>query len=432
MAKQPSPKQEASSETTSAKRLKELAQDAKLASVVAKNPAAPPDLLAELAQDAKLASVVAKNPAAPPDLLAELADSDPKALRKNTMGNPATPYETLMKFASQYPEQLLDNPVFDLLFLENPNLLNDIPESALRSMLRREVCPESFLRWASKSEDEEVLLAVAMNADTPQEELEALADHTNKTVSEAVGLHVNLAGELTESWEDVFQKSVKMEEQSEKMEDRHALLYGTGLMPEWLVFQRVLPLKVRKKVASNPDTPVELRLELLQQLAKDEKWAVRREVARNPNTPGELLQQLAKDESSDVRGDVARNPNTPLEAYFYLRLDKNQSVRDSAIGSLSGLQPEQQSCLKELATPFLLQECTKGSPPSLPRLIAMLHPEYPVPALARHFRSSDWRERCAIAQNPSTPPNTLAILAREGNRVVRAAANENLAGQEQT
>ena len=408
MAKQPSPKQEASSETTSAKRLKELAQDA------------------------KLASVVAKNPAAPPDLLAELADSDPKALRKNTMGNPATPYETLMKFASQYPEQLLDNPVFDLLFLENPNLLNDIPESALRSMLRREVCPESFLRWASKSEDEEVLLAVAMNADTPQEELEALADHTNKTVSEAVGLHVNLAGELTESWEDVFQKSVKMEEQSEKMEDRHALLYGTGLMPEWLVFQRVLPLKVRKKVASNPDTPVELRLELLQQLAKDEKWAVRREVARNPNTPGELLQQLAKDESSDVRGDVARNPNTPLEAYFYLRLDKNQSVRDSAIGSLSGLQPEQQSCLKELATPFLLQECTKGSPPSLPRLIAMLHPEYPVPALARHFRSSDWRERCAIAQNPSTPPNTLAILAREGNRVVRAAANENLAGQEQT
>ena len=107
------------------------------------------------------------------------------------------------------------------------------------------------------------------------------------------------------------------------------------------------------------------------------------------------------------------------------------SVRDSAIGSLSGLQPEQQSCLKELATPFLLQECTKGSPPSLPRLIAMLHPEYPVPALARHFRSSDWRERCAIAQNPSTPPNTLAILAREGNRVVRAAAKENLAGQEQ-
>ena len=96
MAKQPSPKQEASSETTSAKRLKELAQDA------------------------KLASVVAKNPAAPPDLLAELADSDPKAPRKNAMGNPATPYETLMKFASQYPEQLLDNPVFDLLFLENP------------------------------------------------------------------------------------------------------------------------------------------------------------------------------------------------------------------------------------------------------------------------------------------------------------------------
>ena len=129
---------------------------------------------------------------------------------------------------------------------------------------------------------------------------------------------------------------------------------------------------------------------------------------------------------------MAQHPNTPPDAYLYLSLDKDKRVRDSAIGSLSGLQPEQQSRLKELATPLLLQECTKGSQPSLPRLISMLHPECPVPTLAKHFRSSDWRERCAIAQNSSTPPNTLAILTREGNRVVRAAAKENLERQEQT
>jgi HEAT repeat protein len=252
-----------------------------------------------------------------------------------------------------------------------------------------------LLQQLAKDEYFWVRGAVASNPNTPLELLQQLAKDEDLWVRKEVAENPNTPAELLQ--------------QLAKDEDSDA----------------------RREVAKNPNTPVELRLELLQQLAKDEKWAVRREVARNPNTPGELLQQLAKDESSDVRGDVARNPNTPLEAYFYLRLDKNQSVRDSAIGSLSGLQPEQQSCLKELATPFLLQECTKGSPPSLPRLIAMLHPEYPVPALARHFRSSDWRERCAIAQNPSTPPNTLAILAREGNRVVRAAAKENLAGQEQ-
>ena len=300
MAKQPSPKQEASSETTSAKRLKELAQDA------------------------KLASVVAKNPAAPPDLLAELADSDPKALRKNAMGNPATPYDTLMKFASQYPEQLLDNPVFDLLLLENPNLLNDIPESGLRSLLRREVCPESFLRWASKSEDEGVLLAVAMNADTPKEVLETLADHTNKTVSEAVGLHVNLAGELTESWEDVFQKSVKMEEaQSKQTADRHALLYWTKLIPEWLVLKCCVPLRVRSSVAENPNTPVEL----LQQLAKDEDIGVRRDVAGNPNTPIPLLEKLAEDKGAFAREGVAGNPNTPVELLQQLAKDEDASRR---------------------------------------------------------------------------------------------------------
>ena len=185
---------------------------------------------------------MAKNACAPPELLAEIADGDPKAPRKNVMGNPATPYETLMKFASQYPEQLLDNPVFDLLFLEHPNLLDDIPESGLRSMLRREVCPESFLRWAAKSDDEGSLLAVAMNGETPQDVLKGLKEHSNEKVAKAVGLHVNLAGELSGDWEEVFQEAVILEEQSDTMEARHVALVFCGCVPDWAVHQWVLPL----------------------------------------------------------------------------------------------------------------------------------------------------------------------------------------------
>ena len=215
---------------------------------------------------------MAKNACAPPELLAEITDGDPKAPRKNVMGNPATPYETLMKFASQYPEQLLDNPVFDLLFLEHPNLLDDIPESGLRSMLRREVCPESFLRWAAKSDDEGSLLALAMNGETPQDVLKGLKEHSNEKVAKAVGLHVNLAGELSGDWEEVFQEAVILEDQSDTMEARHVALVFCGCVPDWAVHQWVLPLvgnkdeDVRSSAAENPNTPVTI----LEKLAEDE------------------------------------------------------------------------------------------------------------------------------------------------------------------
>jgi len=220
---------------------------------------------------------------------------------------------------------------------------------------------------------------------------------------------------------------------------------------------------VRRSVANNPNTPMELRLELHKQLAGDENVEVRKSVARDPSIPASILEKLAGDEESGVRetvaigaehdgpttnpntpvsvlmklvGDksdsvryrVAGNPNTPDEALILLASDKKALVHNPARERLRDLPPARQSRLKELATP-LLQECVKGSQPSLPRLITLLHSQCPVPALAKHFRSSDWRERCAIAQNPSTPPNTLALLASEGNRVVRAAARENLKTQ---
>ena len=65
--------------------------------------------------------------------------------------------------------------------------------------------------------------------------------------------------------------------------------------------------------------------------------------------------------------------------------------------------------------------------PSLPRLLALLSPWTPVPALAKYFRSTWWEERAAIAANPATPPATRAKLAEDGNAVVRATARATLA-----
>lgn len=61
---------------------------------------------------------------------------------------------------------------------------------------------------------------------------------------------------------------------------------------------------VRVSVARNPNTPLEVLIEL----AKDSHWAVRVSVACNPNTPAEVLAKLAKDSDFDVRRHAACNP----------------------------------------------------------------------------------------------------------------------------
>ena len=141
---------------------------------------------------------------------------------------------------------------------------------------------------------------------------------------------------------------------------------------------------------------------------------------------------------------MAGNANTPKIALIPLLFDKRQDVRNEALGAIlkaiygevvkdeegTGGQfqapdPQQKEELQGALKGYLLKECVKGTSPSLPRMYVFMHPECPVPALAKNLRSSDWRERCAIAQNPSTPDNTLAVLAKDGNWVVRAAAQEN-------
>ena len=73
--------------------------------------------------------------------------------------------------------------------------------------------------------------------------------------------------------------------------------------------------------ASNPKTPPKV----LEQLATDEDWDVRWEVARNLNTSPKTLEKLATDRNSDVRRRVAGNPNTPHYIKKYLKIQKQLS-----------------------------------------------------------------------------------------------------------
>jgi len=231
----------------------------------------------------KLARLVAKNPSTPPELLRKLANSSHVTTRKNVTANPSTPIEVLLKLGAEFPEQLLDNPIFYRVLLENPNLVNEMPISTLISLLKLEKVPVFLLEQAAlnrvwevqsavamnpqtpgeileklveNQKAQEVLLAVAMNPQTPREILEKLVWSKYAQVVEAARLHVNWAGEMTLSWND-----------------------------------QVSFLLLHPKISAR----------LLAENSRSIAWLERYAIAQHPNTPLETLHTLAVDGNRIVR-----------------------------------------------------------------------------------------------------------------------------------
>ena len=65
--------------------------------------------------------------------------------------NPNTPFELLEILGKYYPDEFLDNPALDLYIIANPNLLAEISEDTLISLLKSDRVPESFILFALNS-----------------------------------------------------------------------------------------------------------------------------------------------------------------------------------------------------------------------------------------------------------------------------------------
>lgn len=204
-----------------------------------------PDRLFELAtKSIELARLVASNLSTSSELLGLLAYSSDLLTRQNVAANPNTPPNELIELGAQFPEQLLNNPVFSLLFLENPALVNQIPHPTLRSLLKCENLPHSLKQMFKKQLTQDPIvkhLEQLMLKDSSDRSFVAQNSHT----------------------------PVKMLQQLAKDKNHH----------------------VRRCVASNHNTPIEL----LESLALDDDIYVRRAVVNNPNATLEIVNKLVKD-----------------------------------------------------------------------------------------------------------------------------------------
>lgn len=142
---------EAKQETTSKERLQELASISD-----------------------RLAEVVARNVTAPPELLNKLATHNSKAVRKAVTSNPKTPKKTLFDLGIFFPQELLDNPIFDFSWFKNLSFIKKIPSGVLSILVQQNNVPRFLLNYAVK--------------------------HPTKKVSDTAKMHVDISGEMRKGW----------------------------------------------------------------------------------------------------------------------------------------------------------------------------------------------------------------------------------------
>ncbi|NJM77612.1 MAG: hypothetical protein HC852_19855 [Acaryochloridaceae cyanobacterium RU_4_10] len=410
----PTPKQEATKTTTTPARLRELA---------------------ELSPE--LAKLVAKNPNTSPDFLKELGSHSDAAIRKNVVGNPNTPPEVLLKLAGQFPGQLLDNPVFDLLLLENPNFLANLSESSLRSLLKRDIVPESFLEWAANHKDGGVLMAVVMNPSTPKSALEIIVENCRRKgasklihpsnhpiyfdclrqwhsaeLLETATLHVNWTEEIAEGWHEIA-KAAMQTTMLDHNRDTAIKLWKIGAMPDVLL--PALHQDPQLKIAENLET----NASALAELTKDWKHMlkIRQAIAKHPNTPVAILEKLMGDQSAEVRMAAIQNPKTPflLQQQFQMQLGTVEHPNTCAV-QLQKLATSQWAHIRlgvagHPHTSAAVLEQLAQDTNALVRTAVVLNANTPSPALEKLANDPDYWLRKGVGCHPNVTIPLLEKLA---------------------
>ncbi|WP_165863887.1 hypothetical protein [Capsulimonas corticalis] len=211
---------------------------------------------------------------------------------------------------------------------------------------------------------------------------------------------------------------------------------------------------VRWMAARNPHTPPSA----LSALTRDVDARVRQGVGRNASASAELLALLAGDSGRWVRLAAARHRNTPADALAALAADEDEEVRQSvARRDLPPAHPPTPSMKK--APPALLSNAPRAKPARtaahpvevtqllhsawsrgewLEKAVALSCPNVDPKDILEGAIDPLWTCRIAVARNPALllfaleRPELSDLahrLARDGNRLVRAAARASLEEQ---
>jgi hypothetical protein len=472
---------EAANPETAPERLEELARDPQLVVLVSANPAAPAELLKRLAQgdDQDVRAAVAANPNAPWDALLGLALSFPESF----MANPAVPLllleepgrvtqltnlsveaalsllrsefmpDWLIAVMSQHRRQWVREAVMHHICVagEAPDecaALGALSSAWMRDdelaglfMLPLDHPADWLLELLAGHADPLIRQAIASRADIPQTLLErSLVDYeprVRKGVASHPDLPLDIYARLIDDTDanvrQVAARNMLMQLPNALVEhlarsSKAALRRIAALHPglDLAILEQLAGddnIAVRRCVALNPSTP----LATLEKIMEGETtWLVRLAVAGHPNASASLLEQLATDGQWAVRHDVFWNPHASNEAMNAI-LQKD-GLTNHVIGF--GPIPERMSAFlsHHVGASKLRSIMQKSANRSYQPAKRISEGEsLSADAIIALAGQGDPSARYAIAENPHTPSQLLALLVRDGHSNIqyRVARNPN-------
>ena len=252
------------------------------------------------ASDAQMAI----DPNTNPELLRKIATAADGAFRQALASNPNTPTDILWQLGVDFPEAILNNPIFKLLQLEQLHLVAEIPHSTLTSLLQCERVPRNFMEYAISQQDYSLWLAVAYNPHTPSALLENLAQksrHQDRELIRAVAAHPHTPTHLLADIIDIGGSIAQIV--AENVHTPVAVLakildkYGQTNDPTFAIL-----------VALHPHLDPRLLMQMC--LAPNESAAQSLWLAKQLLTESTQLRELAQTNWDVLQLAVVRHPNT--------------------------------------------------------------------------------------------------------------------------
>ena len=297
---------------------------------------------------------LAQNENTPSEVLTELAKSEDLQTRQYVAANPNTISEILLDLGSEFPEELFNNPVFDLLVLEDPNFIdrnyylqleiaqnNKTPLAFLEYLIqygrygaRKYIAkhPDASVEMLTNMAEgaiqqqisnDETTTAIASNPKTPTELLENLLssywskikihpvffrnDSINLEINLGVALasHSNTSTYILNSLANSRKKqilfavikncqpSILLLKKFDDIDYMHHKFFDLKGLPDWFLHWAVnhSNVEIRASLAIGKATPVCF----LEKLSLDKQLMVRNYLTFNSSCPDAIKEKLNKD-----------------------------------------------------------------------------------------------------------------------------------------
>ena len=405
-----------------------------LALFLASYPDTPSRILEELFEQDETPEVLvalADNPRTPKTIIQQLAKHDNPVVRRGVASSKS--------ISPQAARIILDdaNAEIRAALAENTAIplgvqmeLSDDSVPFVRSALVKQGArlePEALEKLATDDMDPTVQASALLSQHLSAEAMLQCADSDEHFPQRMLLMRRNLPDKVLESLCFSTRPDIQKE----------AVARKTLTLDEMVGFSTRGDVEVRLKIASMPNLPDIVQIEL----AKDSSKEVRLALARCPILCTEAAQALTADQDDDLVVAVASNMNVPMEALLALAGTGNRQV----LKSLAAHQCPQEildiiyatdddDVLFHLAyndvIPHgmpneLMVRLADHKLPTLRKLAASC-PTLPLYLMSRLARDDNAQVRLAIASNEKASPSALELLAEDANAKVRAAAAETM------